>query len=163
MSVTKINRNQTYTYNGKKVSPDAPSYIKIVDGSHYVAIPNLEMRDDSNQAFGITFVQGVYTKKHDDFKLGKNAQKTELWFDSYDDFKDGRYTISKSRQIKLKKTVPPFEEGKLTKKKGIYYYKSNRINTYSLKKKFLYLRLRKAKINLPTTEKEFIRQYHQKQ
>ena len=161
--VSKIDYNQTYTYKAKKINTGPPSYLRIVDSSHYVDIPQLNLEDDYNQGFKIDFIQGNYTRSKNTIILGKNVTRTRLWFNSYEYFEDGVYSKKKVK-IPLAKTMVPFEEGQLIKKHGLYYYKSKRLNTYdSIKKKYVSIRLKPAKINLPTSEKEFIQRYHKKQ
>ena len=161
--VSKVNYNQTYTYENKRITPDPPSYFKILDGSHYVAIPQLSLEDDYNEAFVVEFIQGSYTRSQDVIILGGDVTSTRLWFDSYQNFEKGVYS-KKRVKIPLNKISAPFEEGQLIKKHGLYYYKSKRLNTYlSIKKKYVSIRLKKAKLDLPTTEKEFIQRYHKKQ
>ncbi|GKS81695.1 hypothetical protein LPAF129_13810 [Ligilactobacillus pabuli] len=161
--VTKINYNQTYTYENKRISPDPPSYFRIVDGSHYVTIPQLNLEDDYNQGFKIDFIQGSYTRSQGVLILGKNITRTRLWFDNYQAFEKGMYS-KKNAKIPLNQATSPFEEGQMFKKHGLYYYKSKRLDTYlSIKKKYVSIRLKPAKINIPTTEKEFIQRYHKKQ
>ena len=158
-----IHYNKTYTYNVHSVSPDPPSYIKIIDDTHYIAIPNLELKDDYNQGFSIILIQGRYRESHNIFVLGKNITKTNLWFNSYDDFKAGKYSKTSNTKRTITKVELPFEEGLLKKRKGTFYYKSWKINTYLRKKRPVLMKLKKSKINLPTTEKEFIQRYHKKQ
>ena len=161
--VSKIDYNQTYTYKAKKINTGPPSYLRVVDSSHYVAIPRLNLDDDYNQAFGVEFVQGRYTYSKGVLVLGKHITSTRLWFDNYQAFEKGMYSKEKVK-IPLTRAMAPFEEGELIKKHGLYYYKSKRLNTYdSIKKKYVSIRLKPAKINLPTTKKEFIQRYHKKQ
>lgn len=128
-----------------------------------MAIPQLNLEDDYNQGFKIDFIQGSYTRAQGVIILGKHITSTQLWFDNYQAFEAGVYSKKKVK-ISLDKATQPFEEGQLIKKHGLYYYKSKRLDTYlSIKKKYVSIRLKPAKINIPTTEKEFIQRYHKKQ
>lgn len=162
-TVTKINYNQTYTFGNKHDGPF--SYIKFLDDSHYVAIPRLRLENDYNEPFGIFFIQGVYSRKKEAYLLGKNVKITDLWFDNYQDFESGKYTLQ-SYHKKDKYKFMPYVSGCIKKKRILLYY-NRTIKVYNPEKKETYqseiVSLKKAKLSLPNTEKEFIQRYHKKQ
>ncbi|GBG94014.1 hypothetical protein LFYK43_04730 [Ligilactobacillus salitolerans] len=165
--VTKINYGQTYTYDATKDGSYDPSYIKFIDSSHYVAVPVLDIKEDPEEDDGpaIYFIQGKYRKDEKSrFQLGKSIRNTTLIFDSYADFEKGDFKKNELSESQARKFMLPFEENFVQKKGKYYFYRWKTMQgdyPYHTRKGFVHLR--KAKKDIPTTEKEFIRKYHKKQ
>ncbi|WEV57142.1 hypothetical protein [Ligilactobacillus acidipiscis] len=164
--VTKIKYQQTYTYNADKDYTGDPSYIKFIDSSHYVAIPTLAIKKDPEEDDGpqIDFLQGEYSRQGNKFQLGRNIKDTILLFYTYSDFKKGKF-IKEEKKGTQPKTIPfPFAENYL-KKKGKYYVYHWRTGSgnYPFDYTDGFVRLKKSKLDIPSTEKEFIQRYHKKQ
>lgn len=164
-SVTEINYNQTYTFNAKRTTGAPPSYIVFLDESHYLAIPELNLENDCNQAFGVDFIQGTYRKREDVYKFEKKGKVTNLWFDNYENFEAGKYTIQRGK-INAENKYLTFASGTISKERLSFVYKQI-IRIYNSGKTDRYKRnnfkLKRTKFNIPTTEKEFIQRYHKKQ
>lgn len=164
--ITKIRYNQTYTYDSTKDGSYSQSYIKFIDRSHYVAIPVLNTKKEAEED-GVTiyFLQGKYQKNENKLQLGNDVHNTTLIFDYYNDFKQGIFEkkeLDSSRQSQKFKL--PFEENYLKKKGKYYVYRwKTRQGDYPYHATTGFVRLKKSKLDIPSTEKEFIQRYHKKQ
>ncbi|GBG94016.1 hypothetical protein LFYK43_04750 [Ligilactobacillus salitolerans] len=164
-SVTKLKTNQTYMLDNKQTGGDPPSYIKFLDNSRYVAIPLQNLDEDSDQIVGVTFIQGTYSQRHNRYILGNNTKETSLVFSNYQDFEKGDYTLQHKKVSPQEKNYI-FVGNYIKKEHGAFCYKwaikiNNADKPDRYKSKFV--RLKKSKLDIPITEKEFIRKYHKKQ
>lgn len=165
--VTKIKYNQTYTYKVGKDHTDYPAYIKFLDGSHYIAMPMIDLTRDPEVDDGIQidFLQGSYRRKDNKICLGKKIITTTLLFNSYGDFKRGKFIKEVRKGHNPKEGLAPFE-GNYIKKQGKYYtyrWKTRIGGGHPLHYITGFVRLKKSKLDIPSTEKEFIQRYHKKQ
>lgn len=165
-SVTKIRYNQTYTYDSTKDGSYHPSYIKFIDRSHYVAIPVLNTTEDvAEDGVMVAFLQGKYQKDKNKLQLGYDVHNTTLIFDDNDKFKRGIFEkIESDSSRQSQKAKFPFEENYLKKKGKYYVYRwKTRQGDYPHHATTGFVRLKKSKLDIPSTEKGFIQRYHKKQ
>lgn len=86
-----IEYGEVYTF---PVRDDSLAYIKFLDETHYVAIPNRKKPEDcfaDGEAYNLSFVQGEYKEEDGKFILGIRIERIALFFNDDIELKNREY------------------------------------------------------------------------
>ncbi|MBX8938101.1 hypothetical protein P7D85_20440 [Enterococcus hulanensis] len=161
----KLDLNQVYTYDKDVDKTIAPSYIKFIDNTHFVAILGLNNPKESfgdGEYYSYNYLEGTYERDKDEISLSGDFKQYVFKFPTIDAWNKKKYEkigVLSKNEIQADQ-LASFQRGKIEKRNGVWQFQwRTKNNTEPVKYNYGWVKLKKSKKKIPDSIDDLLKEY----
>jgi len=161
----RLDLNQVYTYDKDADKTIAPSYIKFIDNTHFVAILGLNNPKESfgdGEPYSYNYLEGTYERDKDEISFSGDFKQYVLKFPTIDAWNKKKYEkigVLSKNEIQADQRAS-FQRGRIKKRAGVWQFQWRTKNKIEqVKYNYGWVKLKSSKKKIPNSVDDLLKEY----